>query len=72
MPQDYYLEEFGKLKLQYDPYKVGVFSGSGGVTYVVMLVQSELIVFIIQAVFKQSKPSTPIGRKVTDLVGNMN
>ena len=47
MPQDYYLEEFGKLKLQYDPYKVGVFSGSGGVTYVVLLVQNELIVFII-------------------------
>lgn len=71
-PQDYYLEEFGKLKLQYDPYKVGVFSGSGGVTYVVMLVQSELIVFIIQAVFKQSKTTTPIGRKVTELVGNIN
>lgn len=51
-PQDYFLEEFGKLKLQYNPYKVGTFSGSGGVTYVVMLAQTELIVFIIQAVFK--------------------
>ena len=68
MPQDYYLEEFGKLKLQYDPYKVGVFSGSGGVTYVVLLVQTELIVFIIQAVYKQSKPSTPLNRKAQNLV----
>ena len=64
-PQDYFLEEFGKLKLQYNPYKVGVFSGSGGVTYVVMLAQTELIVFIIQAVFKQKGAQTGLSRQTT-------
>ena len=80
-PQDYSLEEFGKLKLQYCPYKVGVFSGSGGVTYVVMLAHLELIVFIIQAVFKQPNSPQNVNRNragafpttgPTDIIGQLD
>ena len=53
------MEEFGKLKLDYYPERIGVFSGSNGVAYVLMAVKNELIVFIIQAIFKQPSRRNP-------------
>jgi len=52
---EYFLEEFGKLKLKYFPDKLGIFSGLNGTTYVLMSMASDLIVFIIQAVFKKNE-----------------
>ena len=45
--QDYYLDEFGKLQLPYSPSKIGIFSGSLGVTYIMMSVDTNIIVFVI-------------------------
>ena len=45
--QGYYLEEFGKLQLPYDPEKIGVFHGSNNTTYIGLIAKSELIIFII-------------------------
>ena len=69
--QEYYLEEFGKLQLNYFPDKVGIFSGMNGVTYVLMTQKSELIVFIIQAIFKQ-KPTMNDGGTAARIGKNTN
>ena len=50
--QEYFLEEFGKLKLPYFPEKIGLFSGTNGINYILMSMDRDLIVFIIQAIFK--------------------
>ena len=45
--REYFLEEFGKLQLPYYPTNIGLFSGSNSVTYILMTMKNELIVFII-------------------------
>ena len=44
---EYYLDEFGKLELNYNAEKIGVFAGLHGTTFVLMTVGQDLIVFII-------------------------
>ena len=39
--------------MNYFPDKVEIFSGTNGVSYVLMLQKKELVVFIIQAIFKK-------------------
>lgn len=55
--KDFYLEEFGKLSLNYFPDKVQVFSGLAGTTYVLMSVEKDLVVFVIQSVVKTNRQS---------------
>ena len=55
--KDFYLEEFGKLSLNYFPDKVQVFSGLAGTTYVLMSVEKDLVVFVIQSVVKPNRQS---------------
>ena len=50
---EYYLEEFGKLQLPYYPANIGLFSGANSVTYILMTMKNEMIVFIIQAIMKK-------------------
>ena len=45
--REYFLEEFGKLQLPYYPTNIGLFSGANSVTYILMTMKNELIVFII-------------------------
>ena len=47
------MEEFGKLQLPYYPTNIGLFSGANSVTYILMTMKNELIVFIIQAIMKK-------------------
>ena len=51
--REYFLEEFGKLQLPYYPTNIGLFSGANSVTYILMTMKNELIVFIIQAIMKK-------------------
>ena len=44
---EYYLDEFGKLELNYNAERIGVFAGLNGTTFVLMTVGQDLIVFII-------------------------
>ena len=53
--REYFLEEFGKLQLPYYPTNIGLFSGSNSVTYILMTMKNELIVFIIQAIMKKKQ-----------------
>ena len=45
--QEYFLEEFGKLRLPYAPERIGVHTGSKGEAYVLLAMNRELVVFII-------------------------
>ena len=54
---EYFLEEFGKLNLDYFPDKLGVFTGLNGTTFVLMSVDKDLVVFVIHTVLKKIKRS---------------
>lgn len=41
--------------MPYFPDKVGIYSGTSSITYVLMTAGKELVVFIIQAIFKKEK-----------------
>ena len=48
----FFLEEFGKLNLPYKPFAVKVCSSSNGATYVLLVEEQSLVVFIISPVYK--------------------
>lgn len=53
--EEYFLELFGQCPLPYFPDKIGVFSGSNAITYLLMTVDKELIVLLIQSVLKKKQ-----------------
>ena len=66
----YFLELFGSCPLPYFPDKIGVFSGSNAMTYLLMTVENELIVLLIQAVLKKPTNRMISKQAIPSLVSN--